>query len=139
MFPIISILLFCCSTQVTATNNAKVSTIESFILQFYLGEGKVITFKHTFLHYIEIKPLKNLLDSNIEYYKKNNKTAHAPSKTTEIFAYKNAMRNQLIHANFIITEAQTKIQNLTPHKITKRGLVNAVGTLSKYLFGTNGQ
>jgi hypothetical protein len=117
------------------TKDIEVTPVESQVLPFHLGPGRIIENQHTFIHFIDTNSLSELLDDTINQFKTINNTFNSttPSKTN---IYKNTLENLLTHTNHIITEAKIKLINIKPNTRNKRGLLDIIGKTSKFLFGT---
>lgn len=119
----------------TATNNFDITPINSQILPFHLGSGRIIDNEHIFIHFINTDTLAELLDDIIKNFNNLNDTFNKSTTKTSTL-YKNILENLLIQTDHIIAEAQTKLSNIRPNIRNKRGLFDFVVKTSKFLFGT---
>jgi hypothetical protein len=115
------------------TKDIEVTPVESQVLPFHLGPGRIIENQHTFIHFIDTNSLSELLDDTINQFKTINNTFNSttPSKTN---IYKNTLENLLTHTNHIITEAKIKLINIKPNTRNKRGLLDIIGKTSKFFY-----
>jgi hypothetical protein len=134
----LKIFLIIILTNLTSSQHIEIITLDNQILPFHLGQSKVIESKHTFIHYVEIKPLIKLLDNTINYFNIINNTFYNNNTTfkTQSAAYRNTLKDSLTQVHYLIKESQNKLNNLTPHLRSKRGLIDIIGKTSKFLFGT---
>lgn len=117
------------------TEEISLSRIKNPILPMKLGNAKLIYSKHTFLHYIELKPIfKQLL--NIEKYFNDLKSHITHENITNHISYHGISQNAIIQTQFLIDITQQKLRNLNPHFRNKRGLINIIGKVNKWLFGS---
>lgn len=100
-------------------------------LPFKLGTCKIILSNHIFLHYIEISKLEKQIEQlvNISLY------TGSILKDASKSLYHTTLKDLFSHVEYLIAEINSKYYNLIPQRRFKRGLFNAVGTLSKWLFG----
>lgn len=115
-------------------DDIELTKITTPILPFRLGESKILSTKHTFIHYVELAPLTNQLNSIEQYFIIINNTIN--NHNVPNYIYKTALISLLTHTNHLIDITKVKLNNLTPHLRTKRGLLNIIGKASKWLFGT---
>lgn len=122
---------------ISLSRSTNIIPLNNPLLPFRLGNSKIIESKHTFLHFVEINPLINHLDT-IEYSYNilelliNQTLNNASLNSHHIHIHSN---NLLNHAKYLILEVKTRLDNIKPHNRNKRGLINLVGKTSKWLFG----
>lgn len=106
------------------------------LLPFNLGIARIVESKHTFIHYINIKPISDQLNSIRMFYNIVESSLKQIPRDQPSFSHYNTLTNILSHAKYLILEAENKLSNVAPQERTKRGLFNIVGRASKWLFGT---
>lgn len=99
------------------------------ILPFKLGNAKIKTASHTFLYYIHLRPLDNQVKSIINHYQKLEKTINSSSLTHRIPLYE-----AYKYLGYEISVVNQKMNSLFPSR-AKRGLINPMGSLIKYITG----
>lgn len=100
------------------------------ILPFKLGNARIKIASHTFLHYIQIDPIRNQTFSLINIYKNFKQVINSSTpfhNTTLLNAYK--------HLEYEVNTLNEKFHSLFPERRFKRGLVNPMGSLIKYFTG----
>lgn len=119
-------------TTLVLCNDITITNLKSPLLPFHLGKARVVESKHTFIHYINLSPISNQLKNIEKFY-----------DIIEISLNKSSSKNNNpllrylhLHAKHLISNAKNKLNNITPHKREKRGLLNIVGKAHKWLFGT---
>lgn len=110
----------------------RIEDIDNPILPYLISKAYITNRHHTFIHYLDINKLKPTIDNvkvQIKYLKSmiDNKTnfdqTHVISKFLE-------------HANYLLAEINLKYNNINPNRRSKRGLINVIGKISKWAFGT---
>lgn len=131
-------LLLAVSMATASTTDLEVSPIKTRLLPLHLGKSRIVQSKHSFIHYVEIKPLIELLTNIKSYSSTVERILSGPStvKTSTQQTHRNILTNLLTHTHYLIQETEIKLENLKPHVRHKRGLINIVGKTSKWLFGT---
>lgn len=114
----------------------EITPLKTQILPFKLGNARVITTKHSFIHFVELAPLINQLGNIARFFQSINQSLARPAPSESNTIYRNAIKNLLKHTNHLIEISRNKVNNLVPHLRSKRGLLNIVGKTSKWLFGT---
>lgn len=122
-------------TTTALSSDIEIISIDSKLLPFHLGSVRIIESTHTFIHYIEIKPLFKLLSNIKNNYRITNTALNKPSNNDNN-SYSEVLKNLLTHCEYLIDETDQKLNSLAPPKRNKRGLINVVGKASKWLFGT---
>lgn len=120
----------------TKNNDVNIIPIKTPLLPFHLGNARVIESKHTFLHFVEISPLIIQLNSIERFYSILEKSLIKPPKVTLQSTHYINPYNLINHAQYLISQLRIKLNNIKPHYRSKRGLINAGGKISKWLFGT---
>lgn len=100
------------------------------ILPFKLGSAKIKIASHTFLHYIQLKPLYNQIKSITNQY---NKLEELINNSTNI--HRVPLYNAYKHLEYEVLVVNRKMQSLFPEKRTRRGLINPLGSLVKFISG----
>jgi len=103
------------------------------ILPFKLGKAKIITSKHVFLYDINLSNLKFEINKLIKLYTQLNS-----SLTFETAPYVKNAQTSYDHLKQLIEEIDQKLENIKFAKSQrrKRGLINIVGSVQKFIFGT---
>lgn len=132
-----TLILLAISTTIIA-NNIEISPIQNKILPFKLGYARVVQSKHTFIHFVELDPLVRQLYTVQNYFKYINHSLIFSALGQASFTYKSTLYSLVKHAHYIIKITENKLDNLVPHINirNRRGLFDAVGKASKWLFGT---
>lgn len=122
--------------QVTHEQEVKLQKINNPILPFSLGQARTTNFYHTFIHYINITELDIATTTLNKHLNKFNETfcQFALNGLSPIFNH--VIRHLTDHAKHLTDEARNKLTNIQPNIRTKRGLLNVVGKVQKWLFGT---
>lgn len=112
----------------------KITPIENGLLTLKLGTMRARSTQHKFIHYVNLQPVNNELESTESQlllikeriFQINNCTADTGLLTS------------LSQAQQLVARVKSKLENLLPPGKTrsKRGLINGIGTASKWLFGT---
>lgn len=110
----------------------KITKLKSPLLPFHLGKARVAENKHTFIHYIDISHINNQLKNIDKFYDIIEISLNQSSSKNNNML----LRYLLTHTKHLIFNARNKLNNITPHKREKRGLLNVVGKAHKWLFGT---
>jgi hypothetical protein len=100
------------------------------ILPFKLGHAKIKIASHTFLHYINLKPIKNKVDylnHKISEFKKVVESAQSKSYHELI--------NQYEHIKHQMKVINKKLNIFYPLNRQKRGIINPLGSLVKFISG----
>lgn len=113
-----------------------VNPLKGPLLPFNLGKARIVESKHTFIHYINIGPIRNQLSSIRNFYNIVEASLFQIPRQQPAFSHYNTLTNILSHAKYLILEAENKLSNVTPQERSKRGLINVIGKASKWLFGT---
>lgn len=100
------------------------------ILPFKLGKAKIKIGTHTFLHYIQLSPIINQINS-LENCYENLKYAVNKSSTK----FHNILYNFHEHVGYQLKITNEKIRSFYPIKRSKRGLINPLGSVIKYITG----
>lgn len=114
-------------------SDIKITNLESPLLPFHLGKARITQSKHTFIHFIETNHLSNQLKNINKFYQIIEFSLNKPEIRN---SNSPLLCNLLTHAKHLITSATDKLNNITPHKRLKRGLLNIVGKSQIWLFGT---
>lgn len=115
--------------------DVRIIPIKTPLLPFNLGHTRIVDSKHTFVHYVELEPLKTHLQ-HVEKLFDFVKSAIKSQSNLTVSSSFNMFVSLVDHAEYLIKEQNTKFDNIQPHLRSKRGLINAVGKVSKWLFGT---
>lgn len=93
---------------------------------------------YTFIHYIQIKRLVNLLNNTKKYFNQvSSVIKESPTPKTNIqLTHKYVINNLFVHTEYLIQKTDTRFDNIKPHIRNQRGLINFVGKAKKWLFGT---
>lgn len=123
----------------------KIESLTNPLFPLQLGQTKIISSYHKFIHYVDLNSIHNealKLKSLVNYFKNgtSSKLLH-PYPTSE---YAQTIANNTINEIYPIIHYTEVVANNTINKINtlispkrqKRGLINAVGTVNKWLFGT---
>lgn len=105
------------------------------ILPIQLGDARLVYSKHTFLYYVDLKNIVRQLETVKQYYtimKNHLKFANSSNH----ISYHGLAESLLLRTEYLIQITSDKLQNLHPHVRKERGLINIVGTINKWLFGT---
>lgn len=104
------------------------------ILPFKIGDSHIVTSKHILLYDVDVTTLEEQILNLENTYKILNSSLY--SKSEALFAHN--LRSTYNHLFPLISEIISKFKNLKPSQITrkKRGLINAAGSVAKFLFGT---
>lgn len=113
-----------------------ISTLNSPLLPFYLGKTRITEHKHTFLHYVQTQPIYDQLTNIEQFYNHLEDSIYRYHNDSVYSTNYIHLPNMLAHAKHFILTAKTKLNNITPHRRNKRGLINIIGKTSKWLFGT---
>ena len=127
-------------TMTTSANNndIEVIPINTPILPFYLGNTRVLESKHTFLHFIEFKPLIlqfNIIKNLYTILEKSLVQNNVTKDFKENLHFTNS-NNLIMHAQYLLSQLEIKLNNIKPRNRSKRGLINVGGKIAKWLFGT---
>jgi hypothetical protein len=122
----------------SANNDVEVIPINTPILPFYLGNARILESKHTFLHYIEYKPLITQFNAIKRLYNILEKSL-THNNATRAFGdnlhFTNS-NNLIVHAQYLLSQLEIKLNNIKPRNRYKRGIINVGGKIAKWLFGT---
>lgn len=100
------------------------------ILPFKLGTAKIKIATHTFLHYINLTALQNQIDSITYQYEKLEDIIN--SSETE---HKLPLFETYKHLSYEVNVVNQKLKSISPANRQKRGLINPLGSLVKYITG----
>lgn len=130
----ITYLTFLFLTFSTTLNQINITPIENGLLTLKLGTMRARTTQHKFKYYVNLQLVQNklkLTETQLELIK------------TKIIKINNQLNDtnlliSIMQAKQLISMTKIKINNLKPknNPRTKRGLINIVGTASKWLFAT---
>ncbi|CAH0560391.1 unnamed protein product [Brassicogethes aeneus] len=115
-------------------NDVTITLIKNPLLPFQLEKAKVISSRHTFIHYLEFKPINDQLNNLKSFFRDVEYSLSLDHKFPK--SYFGIYSSLVNHAKYLLLEASNKLNNISPHKISKRGLANIIGKSSKWLFGT---
>lgn len=133
----ILIALICLVLQtplIKGEEDVSISKIENFLLPIQLGNAKLIYTKHTFLHYIDLREIIRQVDQLAKTFNDIKNKIFLANITTPL-SFHDLSVSMIERTNYLIDILYTKIENLQPHIRQKRGLINGVGKLGKWLFG----
>nr|CAH7768152.1 unnamed protein product [Callosobruchus chinensis] len=117
-----------------AQDEISVTTLKAPIFPYHVGNAKIPQNFHTFIHYIDTHPLVQQLSNIQSSYKQLADILNFSESDTSNNHI--SLSGSLTHTKILITEASRKLNNIIPHSRQKRGLLNIIGTSSKFLFGT---
>lgn len=100
------------------------------ILPFKLGTSKIKIASHTFLYYLDIPPIISQLNTLNTIYENIKNTIE-----TSPLAYKSSLKNFYNHLDYEMNIVNQKIRLFELSKRNKRGLVNPLGSVIKFITG----
>ena len=100
-----------------------------------MGTSKLVYTKHTFLYYVDLGHIIKQLN-NIQSYYSILKNHLKSENASNHISYHALSESLFLRTEYLIQITSDKLQNLQPHIRKQRGLINAVGTVNKWLFGT---
>lgn len=105
------------------------------ILPFKIGSNYIVSSKHIFLCDVSLSNLETEILNLERLYEKLNLSL---SLIKDEFFLSHNLKNKYEHLQPIISEIVHKLRNLKPSQNSrrKRGLINAGGSVAKFLFGT---
>lgn len=95
-----------------------------------MGTARIKVASHTFLHYIQLSPLENQINSITNQYKLLEATINNTTPFNRI-----ALFNAYKHLEYEVKNVNHKFRSLFPHKRTKRALIAPLGSLVKFISG----
>ena len=113
--------------QVTVTNLNR----NPGILPFKLGNAKIKVKSHIFLHYFDMKPIRDEIKILKYQYRKVSLSIKTNLTHPYFFELDNFNRALLFQLN----SAEQKFNSLNPHHRVKRGLINGLGSVIKTITG----
>lgn len=132
---ILTILLVLHVPMVISDNDIQLTSIPNLILPIELGKAKLIYSKHSFLHYFDIHPLINQI-FELKGHFEDIKSKFLNINMTNTMTYHGLAKDIIKRTEYLIVLTQSKVENLLPNNRIKRGLIDGVGKVSKWLFGT---
>lgn len=119
----------------TLAQEIKITPLETNpgILPFYLGNTRIKQSSHEFIHYFDIIPIKTEIDKIMYRYNDFNKILEIQSNSKYKYLFTN-YKNQVAYQIQLI---KTKFLSVYPfeQKRSKRGLINALGSVIKFISG----
>lgn len=100
------------------------------ILPFKLGSTRIKVASHTFLHYINLDPLQTQITSITNHYYQ---LEHVINNSNPI--YRPPLYGAYKHLEYEVKIVTRKIYSLLPENRAKRGLINPLGSLVKFISG----
>lgn len=131
----ISLLLLVFQLTSTQNTDIQIHPVENLLLPIDLGHAKIIYTKHTFLHFLDIKNIVEQVEQLIINFNKFKNTITYDHNITNHIAYHSLAQNNLVRTEILTQLVQKKLENLHPHIRSKRGLINGLGKVNKWLFG----
>lgn len=128
-------LVFLTIIHQTFQKNVKISDLRNNpgILPFKLGPAKVKIATHTFLHFVDIKPIENQI-TNLTLQYETIKDHLKNQKLNENYEF--SLENLQKHIEYQITSLKEKFQSIFPFSNRKkRGLINGLGSVIKAISG----
>ncbi|XP_072397183.1 uncharacterized protein [Diabrotica undecimpunctata] len=119
---------------VALTATFQIQEVKNPILTVYIGQTKVITTKHTFLFHVNLTYPENSLELIKNSLKTLNTVTDNSNNTLNYFSI--LLNNKINNAKHLTENTNKKINILFEHTRIKRGLINGVGKIQKWLFGT---
>lgn len=111
----------------------KIQEIENPILPVQLGKTKIITSKHTFVYHINLTHLEYPL-SHIKV--RLTSLQNASTQNKHLTNFNSILSNKIENALFFCNTIYEQLHAFSFNHRTKRGLINGIGKVSKWLFGT---
>lgn len=118
------------------SDDIKITPLKAPLFPYHLGNARIAYNKHTFVHYVELKPIIEQVSNIQHFYNTIASTLNKTHSDKPAFSHYNSLSNLLNHVRYLILEVKDKLNNILPHSRSKRGLLNFVGVASKWLFGT---
>lgn len=104
-----------------------IKTIKTEIFPFKLGTSSIIQTSHSYLHYVNLEPIIQQI---------NELKVHRENINQQIHDNNAEYAHRLPHIEHLINEIDKRINELAPSKRIKRGLIDLVGNVQKWAFGT---
>lgn len=112
----------------------QITKLENLLLPIQLGNARLVYSKHTFLHYVDLSTLVKQIDSLVQHFRIVLGSITQVNVTNPV-SYHGLSQSMLTRTEYLINIIQKKFNNLNPHIRNKRGLINGIGKLNKWLFG----
>lgn len=137
MILIFLVLLVPLLPQIASYNDVEIHRLRTPLLPLEIGKTRIIETKHTFLHYIETSSLTRQLENIQYFYDKLEFTLNATKfSNSSKNIHSIIINDSFSRAKYSLITTKHKLVNLVPINKEKRGLINPIGTISKWLFGT---
>lgn len=103
------------------------------LLPIHLGQAKLKDSTHEFIHYFDLQPIKNQINTIIDQYN----AIEVSIKEDLCFPFMYSLSNFKEHILFQINLAKQKFLSVYPFENirTKRALINALGSVVKFISG----
>lgn len=128
-------LILLITLQTVHQQEIKITSLETNpgILPFHLGNARIRQFSHEFIHYFDILPILEQI-KNIKVLH-NNFIKILELETHE--KYNSTLLNFNQHILYLFDVVNTKFKSIYPFDLrrTKRGLINALGSVVKFISG----
>lgn len=109
------IILILVHLQVILPQIIEIILIKSQVLPFQISYAKIAQSSHTFIHYVNLKRLINLLSNTKKYFNILSKSLTQPLRSKQQATLRQSLNNLLIYANYLISESEKKLNNIKPH------------------------
>uniref|UniRef100_A0A6P7H0E3 Uncharacterized protein LOC114349305 n=1 Tax=Diabrotica virgifera virgifera TaxID=50390 RepID=A0A6P7H0E3_DIAVI len=111
-----------------------ITPLENLLLPIKLGTCRLIYSKHTFIHYINLNEIVRQVKSLKDNYQII-KTSVVKVNASNPISYHGLAENMLERTEVLINTLEKKLENIYPHIRSKRGLIDGIGKVNKYLLG----
>lgn len=132
---IILLLLQAIQIALSDEDDIRLTPVNNPILPIQLGNANIIYSKHTFIHYLDLSPIINQLHNLDKHFFIISNNLNRENATNHI-SYHALSQDMLLRTEFMIKSTQKKLDNLQPHIRSKRGIIDGIGKLEKWMFGT---
>jgi hypothetical protein len=115
-------------------DDISLTPLENPLFPILLGTSRLIYTKHTFIHYLDLGEVVRqveVLENNFLIVRN-----HIPDiNATNPISYQGLAENMLQRTEYLVKLLERKLENIHPHIRTRRGLIDGLGKVNKWLFG----
>lgn len=116
-------------------NDVEIINIGNLLLPVSLGNTRLVYTKHTFLHYVDLGEILTQI-SKLDEHLGIIQNCISKINVSNPISYHGLSQNILTRTEYLIDIVHKKYSNLHPHIRRERGLINGIGKINKWLFGT---